>query len=112
MFLEISQNSQENTYARASFLIKLQAEASDKGVFQWILRYFYELPFCSSLTSNFIWWSKKIHAFLNKIERTVPSETLGKRTIVLHGNKLVERIHVDKSSKYAIKGKLTTSLGS
>ena len=27
MFLEISQNSQENTFARASFLIKLQAEA-------------------------------------------------------------------------------------
>ena len=25
VFLEISQNSQENTYARASFLIKLQA---------------------------------------------------------------------------------------
>ena len=27
MFLEISQNSQENTYARASFLIKLQYRA-------------------------------------------------------------------------------------
>ena len=27
MFLEISQNSQENTCARLSFLIKLQAEA-------------------------------------------------------------------------------------
>ena len=27
MFLEISQNSQENTCARVSFLIKLQAEA-------------------------------------------------------------------------------------
>ena len=28
MFLEISQNSQENTCARVSFLIKLQAKAS------------------------------------------------------------------------------------
>ena len=28
VFLEISQNSQENTCARASFLIKLQASAS------------------------------------------------------------------------------------
>ena len=27
-FLEISQNSQENTYARASFLIKLQVSSS------------------------------------------------------------------------------------
>ena len=27
VFLEISQNSQKNTYARVSFLIKLQAEA-------------------------------------------------------------------------------------
>ena len=26
MFLEITQNSQENTYARVSFLVKLQAE--------------------------------------------------------------------------------------
>ena len=34
MFLEISQNSQENTYARVSFLIK--------GVFQWVLRNFQE----------------------------------------------------------------------
>ena len=28
VFLEISQNSQENTFARVSFLIKLQAEAT------------------------------------------------------------------------------------
>ena len=62
--------------------------------------------------SNFIWWSKIIHAFYNKIERAAPSEILGKRTIVLHGNRLAKRLHVDKSSKYAIKGKLTKILGS
>ena len=38
VFLEISQNSQENTCARASFLINL--EASGTGVFLWILRNF------------------------------------------------------------------------
>ena len=37
--------------------------------------------------------------YINKIERTAPSETLEKRTILLHGNKFDERIHVDKFSK-------------
>ena len=37
VFLEISQNSQENTCARVSFLIKLQAGGSGAGVFLWIL---------------------------------------------------------------------------
>ena len=48
MFLEISQNSQENNFARISFLIKLQApdlqllNKNDSGtsVFMWILRNF------------------------------------------------------------------------
>ena len=48
--LEISENSQENTVARASFLIKLQAQACNfikketlgTGVFLWILRNFQE----------------------------------------------------------------------
>ena len=48
VFLEISQNSQENTFARASFLIKLQAwdlqlylkRGSGTGVFLRILRNF------------------------------------------------------------------------
>ena len=44
------------------------------------------------LMGHFIWWSKIIHVFSNKIERTAPSETLGKRTIGLHGNKLDGRI--------------------
>ena len=35
-----------------------------------------------------------------------------KDDLVLYGNKLDERIHLDKSSKYEIKGKLTTILGS
>ena len=36
VFLEISQNSQENTCARVSFLIRLQV-FTDTGVFLWIL---------------------------------------------------------------------------
>ena len=44
MFLEILQNSQENTCARASFLVKLQfikkETDSGKGAFLWILRNF------------------------------------------------------------------------
>ena len=45
VFLEISQNSQENTCARASVLVKLHAYAywkrdSGTGVFLWILQNF------------------------------------------------------------------------
>ena len=61
----------------------------------------------NGMMGNFNWWSKIIF-FFNKIERKAPYETLGKRTIVLHGNKLDERIHIVKSLKYTIKGKLTT----
>ena len=41
MFLEISQNSQENTCARVSLLIKFKKETLAQ-VFLWILRNFYE----------------------------------------------------------------------
>ena len=60
---------------------------------------------------NSIWWSRIIHAFSNKIERKASSETLRKRTIVLHGNKLDKRIHIGVSSNYAINEKITTILG-
>ena len=47
LFVEISQNSQENSCARASFLMKLQVKANnfikketDTDVFLWILRNF------------------------------------------------------------------------
>ena len=40
VFWEISQNSQQNTCARISFSIKLQAPDSGTSVFQWILRNF------------------------------------------------------------------------
>ena len=54
---------------------------------------------------NSIWWSRIIHAFSNKIERKASSETLRKRTIVLHGNKLDKRIHIGVSSNYEINEK-------
>ena len=44
--------------------------------------------------------------FLNKTKRTVSPKILEKKTIVLQGNKLDKTIHVDKSSEYAMKGKL------
>ena len=60
MFSEILKNSQENTCARVSFLIKLQTEAcnyikKDSGtdVFLWILRKFYgDLFYKTSATAN------------------------------------------------------------
>ena len=64
------------------------------------------------LIDNFIWWSKIIHAFRNKIQGNVLPEALRKRTISLHENRIDEKLHVDKSAKYEINGKLTTILGS
>ena len=47
-----------------------------------------------------------MYALLNNIQRKAASQALAKRTIVLCRNKLEEKIHVDKSYKYAIKGNL------
>ena len=57
MFLEISQSSQENTCARASFLIKMQAwdlqlylkRDSGTGAFLWILWNFLGITFTEHL---------------------------------------------------------------
>ena len=56
------------------------------------------------LLGNFIWWSKLINVFSTKLKEQPHVRNLRKRTIMLHGNKLAERIHVDKFSKYLIKG--------
>ena len=71
----------------------------------------YDVKEGKGLMDNSIWWSRIIHAFSNKIERKASSETLRKRTIVLHGNKLDKRIHIGVSSNYAINEKITTILG-
>ena len=53
VFLESSQNSQENTCARVSFSIKLQASGdSGTGVFLWILRNFLEHLFLQNTSSD------------------------------------------------------------
>ena len=54
VFFEISQNSQENTCARVSFLINLQASAADSGtdVFLWILRNFKEHLFLRNTSAG------------------------------------------------------------
>ena len=60
MFLEILQNSQENTCVRVSFLIKLQASDlqlywkrdSDTGGFLWILWNFYEHSFLQNTSGG------------------------------------------------------------
>ena len=50
VFLEILQNSQENTCARVSFLIKL---GPGTGVFLWILQNFKKHLFCRTLRDGF-----------------------------------------------------------
>ena len=47
-----------------------------------------------------------MHALLNNIQRKAASQALAKRTIVLCRNKLDEKIHIDKSYKYVVKGNL------
>ena len=55
MFLEISQNSPEDTCARVSFLIKLQVT----GVFLWILQNFYEHLFYRTPLDDCFWILRK-----------------------------------------------------
>ena len=63
IFLEISQNSQENTCPRDSFLIKLQASGlqlylkrvSGTDVFPWILRNFQEHLFLQNISGGCFW---------------------------------------------------------
>ena len=59
MFLEISPNSQENTCARASFLIKFQASASI-FIKKEALAQVFSREFCKTFKSNFfiehLWW--------------------------------------------------------
>ena len=47
-----------------------------------------------------------MYALLNNIQRKAASQALAKRTIVLCRNKLDEKIHIDKSYKYVVKGNL------
>ena len=64
VFLEISQNSQENGCARVSFLIKLQASGdSGIGVFLWILRNFSEHLFHRTPLSHCFWLLLKLLQF-------------------------------------------------
>ena len=51
MFLKISQDSQENTYARVSFLIKLQAAPAT--LLKKILTRVFSSEFCEICKSNF-----------------------------------------------------------
>ena len=78
VFLEISQNSQENTCARVSFLIKLQASVCNiikketlTGVFLWALQNFKEHfnlqktpPVAASVYLHFCCWLG-FHGFLS-----------------------------------------------
>ena len=75
MLLEISQNSQESTCARASFLMKMQASGlqlyskrdSDTGVFLWILWNFLEHLFHRTPLGNSFYnliWQDAISQYL------------------------------------------------
>ena len=59
MFLEILQNSQENTCVRVYFLINLQdfkKRFSGTGIFLWILRNFLDYFFYRTTSDNCFWW--------------------------------------------------------
>ena len=85
VFLEISQNSQENTYARVSFLIKLQTwglqlyskRDSGTSVFLWILLHFQEHLFTASLMLGITIVKDDIKVLLKSIslESTLQIET-------------------------------------
>ena len=53
MFLEISQNSRENTCTRVSFLIKLQAYRSTTLLKNWLWHRFFSCEFCKISKNTF-----------------------------------------------------------
>ena len=66
LFLEILQNSQKNTCARVSFLMKLQAKPatllkkdSGTGVFLWILQNFQEHLFYRTPPGDCFWYKQE-----------------------------------------------------
>ena len=92
MFLEISQNSQENTYTRVCLLIKLQAwglqlywkRDSGTGVFLWILRNFYE-------------------HFLYRTPPVAASETSKQGGCLLRGNYFHKKLHLRCLKRFWIR---------
>ena len=64
MFLEISQNSQENTYARISFLINLQASTSNFIKIETLAQVFF-CELCKISKSTFSEKTPSVAAFLN-----------------------------------------------
>ena len=66
VFLNISQNSQENTYVTVSFLIKLQARPVTlfkNKLWHWCFPVnfvrFLRIPFLLSISSSCFWWSRR-----------------------------------------------------
>ena len=77
VFLEILQNSQENTCARVSFLIELQPwdlqlcqkRDSGTGVFLWILWNFLKAPFLQNTSGQLLLyfpWGKLSYLILSR----------------------------------------------
>ena len=104
VLLEISQNLQENTFARVSFLIKLQTrglqlyEKRDSGtcVFLWILRHFLEQLFyrtplddCTFLVTTLVaknlFLSVSVHYTFTKHTQNRIVQVLVRITIVKYG---------------------------
>ena len=74
VFLEISQNSQENTCARVSFLIKLPASClqlylkrdSGAGFFLWIFRNFLEHLLLQNTSGGCFWLMRRFTKIVNE----------------------------------------------
>ena len=64
-FLEILQNSQENTFARASFLKPYLKRDSGKGVFMWISRNFSDIFSCRTPPVPFSIYLKNVNNHLD-----------------------------------------------
>ena len=62
VFLEVSQNSQENTCARISFLIKMLAEACNFIKIETLVQMFY-CEFCEISRNTFIYRTPPVAAF-------------------------------------------------
>ena len=79
MFLEVSQNSQENTCARVSFLIKLQTEACN-FIKKETLTQVFSYEFCEISKNIFFRRTPLVAAYVIRYQKTKQAKN-GKKTI-------------------------------
>ena len=90
VFLEISQNSQENNCARVCLLVKLQGS----GVFLWILRNFLGHLFLQNASGDCFWTNHSISLEANRNDSHSSAQIFGRCKLCIAHARLRKSLHV------------------